>query len=345
MVSMTLTDATTTRVWSTLAVLGLSMATGCADSSDASMSPQPSGASGSSAQPAPRSLCSGCPEDETDPMDATIHLHHIHMNVRDREASTRFYQKFLSAERVELNDVADALYAAPTMLLLDESEEAPDASLPTALQHVGWGSADVGAWYDMAGAEGVVVDTRGHTLFGTPPTPTIGEPGTGGDFLTGAPSCFPRQDAFSFVYVMGPDDERIEVWSGADQRVNHVHFTTPDVIATGNWYRRFLGVGDEPTSTIAHTLYLDDVNVFFEAIGTPADYQPTDDHVLGHIAFSVTDLEAWMQRATDQSIEIVKPPAETHGFTSFFVRGPDGMLIELVQASPHGALCPAQPGP
>jgi hypothetical protein len=35
--------------------------------------------------------------------------------------------------------------------------------------------------------------------------------------------------------------------------------------------------------------------------------------------------------------------AEVHGFKSFFVRGPDGMLIELVQAAPLADLCPPLP--
>jgi catechol 2,3-dioxygenase-like lactoylglutathione lyase family enzyme len=62
--------------------------------------------------------------------------------------------------------------------------------------------------------------------------------------------------------------------------------------------------------------------------------------VLAHVALSVSGLDMWRTRATDQQIEIVAQPAETHGFKSFFVRGPDGVLIELVEAAASKELCP-----
>jgi catechol 2,3-dioxygenase-like lactoylglutathione lyase family enzyme len=287
-----------------------------------------------------RPLCSGCPDEQPDKRDMTIHLHHIHLNVSDREASERFYEKFFATERIRLNEVTDALYAAPVLLLLDESQQAPIGSLPTALQHLSWGSADVVAWYNEARAAGIEPDTRGGTLFNTLDTPTIGEPG-GGDVIPADDPCLPRQNQYSYIYVLGPDDERIEVWTGADKRINHIHFTTANLRTTARWYRQFLNLtaNDIPIPEF-FAFPLDDILFFIEPIGRAADYEPTDNHTIGHIAFSVTDLEAWLQRATDQAIEIVSPPAEVHGFTSFFVRGPDGMLIELVQAAPLADLCP-----
>jgi catechol 2,3-dioxygenase-like lactoylglutathione lyase family enzyme len=141
--------------------------------------------------------------------------------------------------------------------------------------------------------------------------------------------------------MRGPDDERVEIWTGADQRVNHVHFTTADLAKTASWYQSFLGLPKEPSNSLAYRFFLDDILFFFEVDGTAADYQPTDDHVLGHIAFSVTNLSAWLSRAREQSIEIVAEPADASGFKSFFVRGPDGMLIEIVQAAPLPELCPS----
>lgn len=272
----------------------------------------------------------------------TVHLHHVHMNVADRERSAQFYQQFFKARRVRLNDVTEALHVVPTLLLLDQQASAPPSGLPTAFQHIGWGSADVGAWYTSALAAGVAPDTRGNTLFNTAETPTIGEPGSGAfvALLGNVPGCFPVPDVASYMYVLGPDRERIEVWSGVDQRVNHLHFTTPDLAATVNWYQRLLGM---PLSTplFNHALFLDDLLFFFEPIGARDDYEPTDDHVLGHLALSVTDLEAWRKRVGELKIEVVSEPALVHGFRSFFIRGPDGMLIELVQAAPFAELCPA----
>lgn len=289
-------------------------------------------------------ICSGCAGEPTNPMDMTIHLHHVHLRVADRSRSGSFYEGHLGAQRVTLNATDDAWHAPPILLLLDETPIAPASSLPAALQHIGWGSADPAAWYEAAHAAGVAPDTRGNTLFNTNETPTIGEPGSGASTfeLLGAqpPACFPIPDAFSYIYVLGPDGERVEVWSGADLRVNHLHFTTPDLAATLAWYQRFLNLPAAAGGLLYSALFLDDILLFFEPIGQAADYGPSEEHVLSHVAFSVTDLEAWRARASEQAVEIVTPPAPSYGFDSFFVRGPDGVLVELVQAAASAELCP-----
>lgn len=77
-------------------------------------------------------------------------------------------------------------------------------------------------------------------------------------------------------------------------------------------------------------------------VGAAGDYAPTHDHALGHIALSVADLATWRARVSEQQIAVVAEPAMSHGFVSFFIRGPDGALIELVQAAPDAELCPLQ---
>jgi len=297
---------------------------------------------GMSVDPTLVALCSGCQQETPDKQDMTIHLHHVHLNVADRERSMQFYEQFFQAERVLLNDAVDALHVVPTLLLLDQRATAPDSDLPTALQHIGWGSSDPGAWYDAAHAEGIAPDTRGFTLFNTDETPTIGEPGSGAlvGLLGARPACFPVPDRASYMYVLGADSERIEVWAGVDRRVNHLHFTTADLATTVSWYQDFLGLeGSLPVGN--WTFFLDDILCFIEPIGAAGDYMPTDDHVWGHFALSVSDLDAWRKRAQEHGVEVVSEPSRVHGFTSFFVRGPDGMLIELVQATPSSELCPS----
>lgn len=272
----------------------------------------------------------------------TIHLHHVHMNVAERERSYRFYETHLDARRVRLNGASEALQASPVLLLLDQTETAPNAALPTGIQHIGWGSQDPAAWYERAHAAGVEPDTRGNTLFNTGPSPTVGAPGSGATMFTllGAqpPACFPIPDAFSYIYVLGPDQERIEIWSGADLRVNHLHFTTADLATTVGWYERFLGIQVSNSGLFA-AWFLDDILFFFEPIGNASDYRPTDDHVLAHVGLAVSNLDTWRMRAQEQQLEVVAEPAQAHGFQSFFVRAPDGVLLELVEATTSNELC------
>lgn len=306
-------------------------------------------AAGSSAAGSSAAMhCSGCADEKRDPMDMTVHLHHVHLKSANRERSLSFYEKRFGAKRINLNGVTEALLVTPTIYLIDEVATAPRSDLPVSLQHIGFGSTDVAAWFEKAHADGVMPDTRGNTLFNTSETPTVGAPGSGS--LTNqvlgaeAPSCFPLDaDAFGYIYVLGPDQERIEIWTGAEQRVNHVHFTTPDLAAAVGWYQKFLGVGMNASTVLTSNIFIDDVLFFYEPIGAKEDYEPTEDYVLSHIALSVTDLAKWVQRARDQHVEIVAEPAPVHGWSSFFVRGPDGLLVELVEAAKSPLLCPSGP--
>jgi catechol 2,3-dioxygenase-like lactoylglutathione lyase family enzyme len=50
-----------------------------------------------------------------------------------------------------------------------------------------------------------------------------------------------------------------------------------------------------------------------------------------HISFNVHDTEVWHQYLLDKGVEIVSVPERSpHGHTFFFVKDPDGNLIELI---------------
>ncbi len=58
----------------------------------------------------------------------------------------------------------------------------------------------------------------------------------------------------------------------------------------------------------------------------------------GHIAYEVEDIHATCQRLVDHGVTILRPPRDGR---MAFVRSPDGISIELLQAGP--ALPPAEP--
>ena len=58
----------------------------------------------------------------------------------------------------------------------------------------------------------------------------------------------------------------------------------------------------------------------------------------GHLAYAVDDIYAACQRLVDHGVTINRPPRD--GYMAF-VRSPDGISIELLQAGP--ALTPAEP--
>jgi catechol 2,3-dioxygenase-like lactoylglutathione lyase family enzyme len=64
--------------------------------------------------------------------------------------------------------------------------------------------------------------------------------------------------------------------------------------------------------------------------------EPQKDHAIDHIAFSYRDIEPVFGRMKKAGVTIAEPIAEREefGIKSFFVLGPDGLLIEIVEAKP-----------
>lgn len=68
----------------------------------------------------------------------------------------------------------------------------------------------------------------------------------------------------------------------------------------------------------------------------PEDYQGGRN--FGHLAYAVDDIYAACQRLMDGGVVINRPPRDGH---MAFVRSPDGISVELLQAG--AALTPAEP--
>ena len=69
----------------------------------------------------------------------------------------------------------------------------------------------------------------------------------------------------------------------------------------------------------------------------PEDY-PKPGRAFGHLAYCVEDIYATCQHLMDNGVTILRPPRD--GYMAF-IRSPDGISIELLQAG--DALAPAEP--
>lgn len=317
-----------------------SLATGCSSPPDAPASRDDAGGrndagrgndSGATTDAGTIALCSGCPSELRDPNDSQVRVHHIHLNVKSAEEAIAFYDKFFGTRRVRLNDKADALWADPLLFLLNEGDFDFSEELRFGFEHVGLGVQDPVAWFENASKQGAVGDPRNGFSDQPVSYPLPAE---------GVPGLDPGVDTFSFVYVRGPNGERIEVWSGL-ARFRHAHFWTPDIDASVDWYVKLLGVAplapmaDPKAALVSNGIELDGVQLNFLTPSMPIDYIETDGQPIDHIAFSVPDLEAMYQHAQTLGVEIVSAPAQTElGFRSFFVRAPQAALVELVEAGP-----------
>ena len=255
------------------------------------------------------------------------HFHHVHLNVTDPQATRTFYEKFFGANEVRYRDRSDALFTEKSFILLTKVAHPAPSNLGTSLWHIGWAGVDGPSEFAWRVREGIGVQT--------PVTPFGGE---------------------YYMYFWGPDRELVEVWTGSrNHRFEHVHLLASNLSATVSWFENNLGLRrqlstDQKVSGVA-TQYIWADNVKLSIMERPASGQPrpawwpaevgetmppTDGTVIDHIAFSFSRIEPVLERMRRAGVTVVHPIATSaeYGLTSFFVRGPDGLLVEIVAEAP-----------
>lgn len=262
------------------------------------------------------------------------HFHHVRLNVSDVGKSMRFYQRMFGAVPIKYRGNPQALFVERSFLLFNAVDSPADGALNTGIWHIGWGGVDLRSeyeWYRKHGAE-----------IQTPLSP------------------LPGADNYYF-YQRGPGKELIEINTMGHHRFAHVHLFATDVNATSRWYRDHLGLkprlGERPKPA-GNMATLDKIwlnfmqcdNVILIVFGKPdvsppppwwpepplKKLEPTKGRPVDHLAFSYRTIEPVyqdMKRAGVKIAETIKTDPKYH-FRSFFVEGPDGVLIEIVEEKP-----------
>lgn len=269
-----------------------------------------------------------------DPPVEAAHFHHVRLNVTDPQKTSKFYRDVFGAVPMKYRGAVDALFCERSFLILDKVDAAPPAQLNTGVWHIGWGGVDVKNEFEWWRAKGVAIHTPLSPL--------------------------PGKDNY-YMYISGPDQELIEINTMGHHRFGHVHLFATDVNATTAWYQTHLGLkprmpqskkpaGDMSTLAGIWMNVLPCDNVAIIVFGKPdieppppwwpdpplVDLQPTDGRPINHIAFSYRRIQPVLERMQAAGVEIVQPLAKDDrlGHRSFRVRGPDGVLIEIVESKP-----------
>jgi catechol 2,3-dioxygenase-like lactoylglutathione lyase family enzyme len=255
-------------------------------------------------------------------------FHHVHLNVTDPEQSIAYYEKFFGANRIDYRGVQKALFTERSFLLLNVVPETPRDNFGTTFWHIGWAGVDGHSEFEWRERAGIPVQT---------PITALGQ-----NF---------------YMYFWGPDRELVEVYTGSrNHRFEHVHLLASNIDETLLWFEEHLGLKPvRPTSFYRdtrmrlNTIRVDNVNVIIFEVPVPFDervdilppgathdFAVTDGRAMDHVAFSYREIRPVLERLARAGVEIVRPVAtdEATGHLSFFVRGPDGLLVEIVQDRP-----------
>jgi len=256
-------------------------------------------------------------------------FHHVHLNSTNLQESQTFYQRVFGAQPVKFRGVADALFTSRGFILLSQVNAPPKNLETTAIRHIGWAGVNGPGEFEWWKTQGLD--------FHTPLTP-LGEQW--------------------FFYIWGPSREIAEVYTGDRNHLfNHVHFSTDDVNRMAGWFESHLGMTfpesakrprpTEPGQRWGTSARLDGVSfvIIYKdhyyadsekrlPVGRPLE--STQGSPVDHIGFSYEDIDPVFARMQQAGVRIVEPIAHRpeQDLRSFFVMGPDNVLIEIVEAEP-----------
>ena len=248
-------------------------------------------------------------------------FHHIHLNVVDIDIAIAYYQKYFNAKKIKYRGMTDALLTEKSFLLFNQVEQVPETHIGSSLWHIGWSGVDGQSEFNWRVKKGIEVHTTINPL---------------GDN--------------HWMYFFGPNKEVVEVFTGnKNNTFEHIHLLASNVDETMDWFKFHLGLSPVNESAQLwgtglfkwNKLHVDNINIMVngrpveERSWFPAKFKPTDGTALDHIGFSFENIEPVFEKMESAGAKIVTniKVDSIHDAKSFFVRGPDYLLIEIVEES------------
>lgn len=250
-------------------------------------------------------------------------FHHIHFNVKDEQEAIHYYKKFFGANSLTYRNKKDVLYTERSFLFFDKVEYNPNSHVGSSLWHIGWSGVDGQSEFDWRVAQGIEVETPINPL---------------GDS--------------HWMYFYGPNREIVEVFTGnKTHNFEHIHLLATDVDDTMAWFEKYLGLKPEskkaeiwPNGLFKwNKIFTNNINIMVN--GKPnqqrtwfpsSGFKSTKGTAIDHIAFSFEDIQSVYDKMKLDNLEIMESIKvdPLYGLRSFYVTGPDKLLIEIVEEKP-----------
>ncbi len=255
---------------------------------------------------------------------ASIGFHHVHLNSTNPPAAIDFYTKTFAVTKKASLAGWDSVQSEKMHLLFNKVSKPPAASLDSTIWHFGWGSTAMEADYQKHLANGIT--------FATPLT---------------------RLNAnLLFAYMKAPDNALVEINTSNTRAFLHVHLFSAAPLCAADWYIKHLGATSraqrtgacevpfaapsEPLGVIrspATTVRFGEVSLIIYPRQRPTPLVSPRGHVVDHIALSVPNLSATLERLRKVGVKVLEEP---HRFgksqrRAAMIEGPDRIAIELVE--------------
>ena len=293
---------------------------------------------------------------QTAPPPNDAHFHHVHMNVVDPQRSIDFYRRYFSAVPVKFAGRSDALFTGRTFFLLNKVAK-PDSEMNKGIWHLGWSGIDVDPATDYAFLKSRGVQFQiplttlapflNHFMYVYGPDKEIIEvAGSRGGH------------AYNHVHLITKDPDATIKWYAdmlgtpmppRDVLPTRGIFGKPPFTGSAKLMDEYMGesftvVRLDGVGIIGFRLYDTEPAPGVFGSNPPGVYgnkplktiESTKGSVIDHMAFSYRNIEPVFERMKKAGAQIVEPITLRleYGFKSFFVLGPEKVLIEIVEAKP-----------
>ena len=122
---------------------------------------------------------------------------------------------------------------------------------------------------------------------------------------------------------------------------DHVHIRTPDVDATAQWFKQMFGadiVHSKPPAAPRTDVVIGGMSIFLAPVkpGDGVNAAPVTPYQgLDHFGLKVKDIDGWAAELKAKGVEFtMEPNVPRPGLKICFIRGPQGISIELLERDP-----------
>lgn len=228
---------------------------------------------------------------------------HVHLTADDTLAAARWYAEHFGGKLTKSGPFDAVLFGA---VLVQWREGRPSSgSVGTVVDHIGFSVENVHATLSELDTAGTKILSRARRL---------------------------EVGGFSFAFVEDPWGTKIELLDDGEPGFHHVHLATADPQATLVWYENAFEGEPSDFRRLSFIPGLRYGDIWLLVAKAQSVTTPNDGSSLDHIAWSLQDLDATVERLRAAGVEILVEPVVSGDRRVAFVRGPDGARIELIEA-------------
>jgi lactoylglutathione lyase len=235
----------------------------------------------------------------------TLLYDHVHMSVPDPQAAAQWYHDHIGGELVDGRDDR-LLFGTTRIMFLRGEDRRPSAG--GVIDHLGFSFPDLAATVAEAEAAGATVTTAVRDVPGL----------------------------FKLAFLVDPWGVRLELIEEPQHLgFHHIHLRSPDPEADLQWYHEtFGGVRLNMRGRLDGILYPGNVWILIQR----GETFPSRGSAIDHIGWRAPEAATTLEDLVARRIELTSEPREMtlpSGMIEFFyVAGPNGARVELVDRAP-----------